>query len=308
MTKRKGVIAYLLVAFGTAWTLWEVAFRLGISMSSPLFQLAIVPGAFAPAVAALVVRKWITREGFADAGLGLDVRKWPYYVVAWLLPLAVVGCIVIAAVLLRLGTPDFSLVRGIEYISRSVGRVPAHVPSHPWLLLAILPANAILAISATPVLFGEEFGWRGYLQLRLFRDRPLPSAVVTGVIWAVWHYPLLLRGYDFPENRLAGLLVFPVSTIFLSIIFGWLRLKTGSIWSAALAHSATNAIGVSLSMLLFGGGASLLFVSFLGILGWIPLGALSAWIVFAGQLKPPGCPNPASREGNHQKLARPFDR
>jgi membrane protease YdiL (CAAX protease family) len=145
------------------------------------------------------------------------------------------------------------------------------------------PVNAILA---TPILFGEEFGWRGYLQPRLFPDRPVPGAIVTGVIWGVWHYPLLLRGYDFPQNRLAALIVFPVTTIFLSIIFAWLLLKTGSIWSSSFAHAATNAIGGSLSLLLLGGGASLLFVSYLGILAWIPLGAFSAWIVLAGQLEP----------------------
>jgi tetratricopeptide (TPR) repeat protein len=116
-------------------------------------------------------------------------------------------------------------------------------------------------------------------------DRPLLRAVVTGVIWAIWHYPLMLRGYNFPDNRLLGLLVFPVSTISLSIIFGWLRLKTGSIWSSSLAHAATNGIG-GLTLLLFGGGASMLFVSYVGIMGWIPLGALSAWIVSTGQLNP----------------------
>ena len=41
-----------------------------------------------------------------------------------------------------------------------------------------------------------------------------------------------------------------------------------------------------MSILLFGGGASLLYVLDLGILGWIPVGALSAWIVLTGQLNP----------------------
>ncbi len=283
MKNRKGIIAYLAIAFGMAWALWETVIRLGLPVSSPLFQLAALPGAFAPAIATFAVRKWVTREGFADAGLGLDWRKWPYYVVGWFLPLLVVGFIVIAAPLLGLGAPDFSLVRGINYVSKSVGVVPTHIPSHPWLLLCVLPVNAIFA---TPLLFGEEFGWRGYLQLRLFPDRPVLSAVVTGVIWGVWHYPLILRGYDFPDHRLEGMAVFTVSTVLISIIFGWLFLKTGSIWSSSLAHSATNTIGGSFTVLLFGGGASFLYVSYCGLLGLIPLGALSAWIVATGQLKP----------------------
>jgi membrane protease YdiL (CAAX protease family) len=283
MQNRKGVIAYLLIAFGMAWALWEIVIALGLSVTSPLFQLAILPGAFAPAIATFVVRKWITREGFADAGLSLDLRKWPYYIVAWFLPFLVVGCIVIAAALFGLGTPDFSLMRGIKYLSTLAGGAPPNVPSHPWMLICVLPVTALFA---TPLLFGEEFGWRGYLQLRLFPDRPVLSAVVTGVIWGIWHAPVILRGYDFPDHRVAGLVVLTVSTVFLSIIFGWMRLKTGSIWSSSLAHSATNAIGGSLTVLLFGGGASFIFVSYVGLLGWIPLGALSAWIVLAGQLKP----------------------
>jgi uncharacterized protein len=285
VTNRKGIVAYLLITFGASWTLWEGLIRLGVSLNSPFFQLAILPGAFAPAVAAFVVRKWITREGFADAGLRLKLRKWPYYVVAWVLPVVAVGCIVIAAVVLTLAAPDFSLVRGLRYLAISGGRTPFAAPPHPWLVVAssALPVNAILA---TPILFGEEFGWRGYLQRRLFPDRPLRSAIVTGIIWGIWHYPLLLRGYDFPQNRLAALIVFPVSTIFLSIIFGWLLINTGSIWSCSFAHAATNAIGGSLSLLLLGGGASLIYVLYLGILGWIPLGAFSAWIVLSGQLNP----------------------
>ena len=283
MQNRKGVIAYLLIAFGMAWALWEIVIGLGVSVTNPLVQIAILPGAFAPALATFIVRKWITREGFADAGLSLDLRKWPYYIVAWLLPLAVVGCIIIAAALFGLGTPDLSLARGIKYLSTLAGGTPAHVPSHPWLLICVMPVTALFA---TPILFGEEFGWRGYLQLRLFPDRPVLSAVATGVIWGVWHYPLILRGFNFPDHRVAGMMIFTVSTVFISIIFGWLRLKTGSIWSTSLAHSATNAIGGSLTVLLFGGGASFIFVSYGGLLGWIPLGALSAWIVLAGQLKP----------------------
>jgi hypothetical protein len=47
--KAKGMIVYLLIAFGMAWVLWEIPLRFGLSPRSPLFQLAALPGAFAPA-------------------------------------------------------------------------------------------------------------------------------------------------------------------------------------------------------------------------------------------------------------------
>ena len=282
--KTKGVLAYLGIAFGMAWVLWEIPLRLGLSPRSPFFQLAVLPGVFAPAVATVVVRKWVTREGFADAGLRPNLRRWRYYLVAWLLPLPVTAIIVALAVALGIGQPDFSLMRALSAMAPEGTSPPSALPVN--LLPLIVVQSLVTALVATPILWGEEFGWRGYLQLRLLGQRPLLAAVTTGLIWGVWHYPINLRGYNYPGHPILGLLLFPVSTTLLSIIFGWLRLKTGSVWAASLAHAATNAIGGSLTMLLFAGGPDLIFVTYLGVLGWLPLGALCAWIVLSGQLEP----------------------
>jgi membrane protease YdiL (CAAX protease family) len=282
--KTKGIISFLLLAFGIAWIAWEIPIRLGMFPHDPLFQLAALPGGFAPAIAAIVVRRWVTREGFADAGLRPNLRRWPYYLVAWLLPLAVTTCVVILAAALGLGQPDFTLKRALAVLAPgNAGPLPT-IPSYLWAEIPIL--FLITALIATPILWGEEFGWRGYLQLRLLSQRPLLAAIATGVIWGMWHYPLNVRGYNFPDHPLLGLAVFPVSTTLISIVFGWLRLRTGSIWASSLAHAATNAVGGSLTMLLFAGGPNLIFVSYLGILSWIPLGILCAWIVLTGQLGP----------------------
>jgi membrane protease YdiL (CAAX protease family) len=282
--RTRGIAGYLLIAFGMAWILWEVPVRLGVAVRSPVFQLAMLPGAFAPAVAALVVRKWITREGFADAGLRVNPRKWPYYLVAWLLPLLVVGVVLGLAVTLHISRPDFSLQRGLGFLlPRDARPLPA---LSPGIRLVIPFQLLITAVVAAPLLWGEEFGWRGYLQRRLLAGRPLLAAVATGLIWGAWHLPLLLRGYGYLDRSALGLVLFPVDTVLLSIIFGWLRERTGSIWSASLAHSATNAVGVSLLMLLFLGGPHWELVSYFGVLGLIPLGGVCAWIVLTGQLKP----------------------
>jgi len=278
----KGIAAFLLLAFGLAWIPWEIIIRHGISVRSPMFQFFSLPSAFAPAFAAFVVRKWVTREGFADAGLRLNMSKWRYYLVGWLFPVILVGCIVVLAPLLGIGKADFSLARGFRYILPP-GTTSHHHVGNVWLVLG---SCLIAAIFAAPFSFGEEFGWRSYLQLRLFPKQPVLSAVVTGLIWSFWHFPVLVRGYAFPDNPYFGLIVFTVGAVLLSIIFGWLRLKSESIWCASLAHAATNAVGGNMSILLFGGGASLLYVLDLGILSWVPLGALSAWIVLTGQLNP----------------------
>jgi membrane protease YdiL (CAAX protease family) len=190
----------------------------------------------------------------------------------------VIGLVVV----LGIGAPDFSLHRAMGVLSPDTT-----IPAPPSFIWAFIPIGLLInSLYATFILWGEEFGWRGYLQIRLFSERPLLAAVTTGIIWGIWHYPLNLRGYNFPEHPVLGLLIFPISTVLLSIIFGWLRLRTGSVWPSCLAHAATNAIGGSLTILLFLGGSDLLFTSYIGLLGWIPLGALCLWIILTGQLKP----------------------
>ena len=279
----RGATAYLFLAFGMAWIPWSIAWLGGVTPANLVgFQLALLPGVFAPAASAWIVRKWITHEGFVDAGLTVRLSYWRYYLFALLSPLIVALVIVALAVGLGVSEPDFSLQRALRALSLDVG--PAFSAAS-WFWLALPLGLLGQSILVTPLLWGEEFGWRGYLQVRLFARRPLLAAVTTGLIWGVWHYPVILMGYQYPDHPVLGLLTFPVTTIFLSIIFGWLRLKTGSVWSASLAHAATNAAGGSLIVLLFWGGPNWILVAYVGVLGWVPLAALCAWILLTGRLQ-----------------------
>jgi membrane protease YdiL (CAAX protease family) len=262
--QRKGIRTFLLITFGGTWGVWGIAWLLGLFTTNVSGQVLVALGAFAPALATVIVRKWVTREGFADAGLRPHlIKRLPYYAFAWLWPLIGVGIVVMAALVL--------------------GIVPVRTEVTPLLLVSALAGTLI----ATPLFFAEEFGWRGYLQLRVARGHPLVAAVITGLIWGVYHYPVLLVGFEGFEQPLLGLLVFPVTTVLLSVIFGWLRARTGSVWVTCLAHSATNGVGGALLAFLYRGGGHFLLTSYVGVLGWIPLGLLSLGLLATGQLKQP---------------------
>ena len=140
--KSKGIVAYLCVAFLGAWSLWLagwiVASRLfQISPSNPLFQFILLPGAFMPAIAAVVTRRWVTREGFSDVGLHLNFRRcWRYYLFGgYVLPIIVVGVIVALAILLGISQPDFSLHRSLAVlIPKAHSAFPRITPSL-WAIL-----------------------------------------------------------------------------------------------------------------------------------------------------------------------------
>jgi hypothetical protein len=68
-------------------------------------------------------------------------------------------------------------------------------------------------------------------------------------------------------------------------MFGWLRSKTGSVWVTCLAHSATNSVGGALLAYLYLGGGGFLLASYVGVLGWIPLGLLCLGLLVTGQFK-----------------------
>ena len=244
----KGILSFLAIAFGLAWFAWELPVLMGVTLTPRTFQLYTLPGSFAPAIAAIVVRKWITREGFGDAGLRLDVSRWRYFLVAWLAPLAIVCVIAAEAQLSSLASVDFSA----EAALRAMGQHPP-AAMRPYLGFIVVAQVLFQALVVTPILWGEEFGWRGYLQPRLFPGRPLLAAVATGLIWGAWHYPLIFRGFNYGDQPWLGALIFPVITVLQSIILGWLRDRSGSIWAASLGHASTNAVGGSLTVLWFYG-------------------------------------------------------
>lgn len=253
MSNRRGVIAFLLITFGISWSSWFVE-RLvfGWSLVNPLAQL---PGAFAPAIAAVVVRKWITREGFGDAAFAPKFRAaWRWYLVAWLGPFAVTAAALAVAAGLGLWRPDLSPLGG---------------------LLLILP---ILTIVLVPVYWGEEFGWTGYLRARLLPGRPLAAVLVTGLIWGVWHIPLAFLGYIEFSNHLVALPIWTVFFVLQQIPLSWLYLASKTVWVPSLAHAGNNmVIGLITELLLVEHG-DLDNVSVMFVLS-VPLGIAALFMV-----------------------------
>lgn len=96
------------------------------------------------------------------------------------------------------------------------------------------------AVSAT----GEEIGWRGFLVPALAQRLNFSGvALVSGVIWALWHFPLILFGtYTSAAPKWVALLCFTIMIVATGAMAAWLRLKSGSVWPAALFHACHNAV------------------------------------------------------------------
>ena len=82
----------------------------------------------------------------------------------------------------------------------------------------------------------EEIGWRGLLQRELGFMEFWKSSLTIGVIWGIWHAPIILQGHNYPEHPVIGVFMMTIWCILLAPIFSYIRLKSKSVIAAAIMH------------------------------------------------------------------------
>jgi membrane protease YdiL (CAAX protease family) len=107
--------------------------------------------------------------------------------------------------------------------------------------------TAVFLAALVPVLFtsiAEEFGWRGYL-VPLLEAAGLgrwANHLLVGLIWGAWHIPYVAVFWDFTDESLTTLVPrLMVGTVIVAVVYGEIRLATGSVWPAVLMHATGNA-------------------------------------------------------------------
>lgn len=219
------VICFVLLAYGFAWAIWA---PLAPAVKDALWDgrtpdnFAATPvvtfGMYAPALAAVVMRLLISKEGFRGAvGPRPSLRM---ALGAVLIPMALV--LILVAIVTASDIGDAT-------------------PGKPvGTLLAILtfvgvPVGAALA-------FGEEFGWRGYLLPKLLPLGEVKAAIIVGLIWGPWHLPVLIVGLNYPgQSILAVLVVFVLSATLLSLLHARFFVASGgSLLAVSLLHGSLN--------------------------------------------------------------------
>ncbi|HLT91162.1 MAG TPA: CPBP family intramembrane glutamic endopeptidase [Woeseiaceae bacterium] len=207
-------LAYAVTVLGASWAFqFFIIANGGVDRFGPVWLVVLM---CIPGVAGVVLRL-VTRSGFDDAGLGPGLRR--YYAHAVAIPALVAALLAAASVALD--------IRRLAPASAAelVGMAP--------VLLLVLGLGLIGAC-------GEELGWRGFLLPKLM-DRVKRPYALTGVVWAAWHLPLIAVGgfYD-TEHPVRMVLVYAAGILAMNAVLCELRMRSGSVWVAALAHAAHN--------------------------------------------------------------------
>jgi membrane protease YdiL (CAAX protease family) len=116
------------------------------------------------------------------------------------------------------------------------------LPAGLRLILYVGFVGTIGLPSSCASALGEELGWRGFLVPELAKATSFTRvALVSGLVWSFWHYPILLfADYNAGTPAWYALACFTVMVVGISFVFAWMRLKSGSTWTGMLLHASHN--------------------------------------------------------------------
>ena len=229
---RRGLAVFFVVLVAVSLPLELDIARNGLEMGR------FLPLVYVPAFASIVARL-VMREGFRDISFRLDARSRRGMLHGILYPLAV-------------GIPAFSIafaLNVVEFASPASHPLGIAIPgSSP---LERLGAGLFIALTVgilgmTPLAVGEEIGWRSYLLTRLIQGRIRHPVLLSGLVWAFWHAPLVLSGqYNPSSHPTLSFVLFAVTMVSLGSLLARLRLETDSIWPPVVLHAAWNSVIVA---------------------------------------------------------------
>ena len=223
--RRHPLVTFLLLAFAITWVVW-----IPRASGAPLGAVGQA-WTWAPAIAALLAAA-LSGGRAALRDLGARLVRWR---VGWQWYLVVI-----------LGPAAFSLVVAGVYVLLGgswAEAAPSAIREGPLMMLPLF----LVILTLTDGL-GEELAWRGFALPRLLtQHNALVASMILGVIWALWHLPLLWTEGSPMYHQPGWLPLLDITA--KSVIFTWVFLHTrGSVLLAMLFHGATNLFIVSPSV------------------------------------------------------------
>jgi membrane protease YdiL (CAAX protease family) len=231
-TPKNATYLYLQLTLAFSAVVWTLIIWSGhLDMGFGLVTMAMM---WCPALAALITCRLLRRD---LRSLGW---RWPnsrYMAASYLVPLAYTSVAYGAVWALRLAGWNSEFV---SLVAQGLGLRGLPAWASATLGITFIAIGGV--IQNLSMTLGEEIGWRGLLVPELAKQMSFTKAsLVSGFVWAIWHSPLLLfADYNVGTNRWYALSCSTVTCVSVSFMLAWLRLKSDSLWPAALLHASHN--------------------------------------------------------------------
>lgn len=244
----KRILIFLTFVIVVSWAVVLAVKQSGMMETNPTggMMLANYIIITLPALANIFTRM-VTKEGWENLWLRPNIKRgWRFYLAAWLLPLlaTIVGGGLFYLLFPQVFDPNLSQVRAV------FAPIPS-LATQPWLAFVVLFAQTmVMAMIINGIAsMGEEFGWRAYLLQKLMilfagpdggaerQTGARRAALLVGLVWGVWHYPLFFLGSSLTFPFVLIYLIYTCST---SVLLSWVALRSGSVWPASIGHGMLN--------------------------------------------------------------------
>jgi len=234
-SSRKSVALYLLLVIVISTPYWTLMIRAGSLELARGF--VIHSQMWAPAAAALMA-SWILNRSVS--GLGWQWGRTRYVAAGYLIPIAYSALAYLPLWLTGLAPAMFGSYAEHAAKGLALTASPAAIPA----LLQVFLTMTFGVVQSAASAAGEEIGWRGYLVPALRQHHGFGATVlISGIIWACWHMPLILfADYNGEAPKIYSLLCFTAMIVASGAIAAWLRLRSGSVWPAIAFHATHNAV------------------------------------------------------------------
>ncbi|MBK9515462.1 MAG: CPBP family intramembrane metalloprotease [Flavobacteriales bacterium] len=256
----KRILSFLGLAFGISWTIAGIGLAFGVRATSGIpYTVMAALVMLGPALAAIIQQRLLDKAPWS--GLGLQLRGTRWSVVAWTACAAICIVPLTLAVVHVLGDLMGMSAFGMVEVSHeriaiavrelasgkiaeaSIQRQVERLSTVPAMFILVFALGAALIAAMTfnlPFMLGEELGWRGYLWQRTAAWNGARRVGSTGLVWGLWHAPLIAAGHNYPGEPLLGIVMMVLFCLTMALLFDWTRTRSMSIWSSCLLHGTIN--------------------------------------------------------------------
>jgi membrane protease YdiL (CAAX protease family) len=200
------------------------------ALATTLASLLLIPN-FLGLILLVVLRLKGGKNTLVDAGMGGgNARIWLGYGLALVIFFAFQTWL---NYFFKLGTV-------VDLLTAFPQMAAANLPSVALYLSLALNIILIGPLLGLIIAFGEEYGWRGFLQTELIKLGRVRGTFLLGVIWGIWHWPMIWMGYNYPGQPLLGSLFMVGYCIILAYFLAYAVFKSKGVWTAAYLHGLNN--------------------------------------------------------------------